>query len=588
MILLLTVKVTINDIEKIVFILFALFFAGSTFAQKYVQVWGDEFNSPGLPDSTKWNYEIGKVRNSELQYYTSKRLENARVEDSVLIIEARKEPYKGANYTSASIISKGIGDWEYGKIEIRAKVPAGKGTWPALWMLPTYNEYGGWPLSGEIDIMEYIGVEPQSLWYTAHFKGEGNSNHKSSGSGAVNSIQNPFDQFITFTLIWTPEKLEWFANGVKYHEYKKPADDYRIWPFNKKFYLILNLAYGGSWGGMNGVNDALLPHRFLIDYVRVYQLQNTESPFSLTISPTNGGRIEVTPQMNAYPENTKVTVTALPDSGYVFQAWKNRSGANPFSFIIRKNTVLTPLLKKKSELISNGTFEEDFHPWQFYVNNSALTSYTAKIENGRFITNITKSPGTNWKLGFQELGISLKKGKYKLTFDAFATQPNTLLLMLSKNYPDWSSFVSKYVAITTKDKSYEVEFTMPTNDNNTRLFFGIGKFTGSFSIDNISFSQINELATNSSINRQNRSTGFTVYPNPNNGVFFIKPLETDNGNHSELKVYNIVGKIIYEENHIQQKSKIEIHSPSGIYFVKLISGKRSSTKKIIVAKKDHF
>ncbi len=252
-------------------------------AQKYVQVWGDDFNTPGLPDPTKWGYEVGKIRNNELQYYTHARRENARIEDGVLIIEARKESFEGAGYTSASLISRGMGDWRYGKIEIRAKVPTGKGTWPALWMMPTHNEYGGWPRSGEIDIMEYIGVEPQNLFYTAHFEGTNGRGHQSSGSGPIHDILNPFDQFIKFTLVWTPEKLEWFANDVKYHEYKKPADDHRLWPFDKEFYLILNLAYGGTWGGYAGVDDSKLPHQFMIDYVKVYQKQETEGPFSLNI-----------------------------------------------------------------------------------------------------------------------------------------------------------------------------------------------------------------------------------------------------------------------------------------------------------------
>ena len=196
----------------------------SVSAQKYVQVWGDEFNTPGLPDSTKWAFEVGKLRNNELQYYTEKRVENARIEDSVLIIEARKESFAGADYTSASIISKGIGDWKYGKVEISAKVPGGKGTWPALWMLPTNSEYGFWPKSGEIDIMEYIGVEPQNFYFTTHFEGidKPEGQHGSSGSGPKRVARDPWDVFIRFTLVWTPEKIEWFANDIKFHEYKKP------------------------------------------------------------------------------------------------------------------------------------------------------------------------------------------------------------------------------------------------------------------------------------------------------------------------------------------------------------------------------
>jgi len=251
--------------------LFIFCFAFCAFPQHYVKVWSDEFNTPGLPDSTKWGYEVGKLRNNELQYYTLKRLENARIQDTLLIIEARKESYLGADYTSASLISKYKGDWLYGKIEVRAKVPTGKGTWPAIWMMPTNDEYGGWPKSGEIDIMEYVGMNPLNLYFTTHFEGTNGSGHQSSGKHF--EFNAPYDRFITYTLVWTPEKLEWYADGVKYHSYVKTADDSKVWPFNKSFYLILNLAYGGVWGAQQGIDDTKLPHKFYIDYVRVYQLK---------------------------------------------------------------------------------------------------------------------------------------------------------------------------------------------------------------------------------------------------------------------------------------------------------------------------
>lgn len=242
-----------------------------SYSQKYVMVWNDEFNTPGLPDSTKWGYEVGKIRNNELQYYTYKRQENARVQDTVLVIEARKESYKGASYTAASVISKMKGDWLYGKFEISAKVPGGLGTWPAIWMLPTDDFYGGWPKSGEIDIMEYVGMDPDNLYYTIHYQGMTGKGHESSG--IKTNYQKPYDKFVKFTLIWTPTKMEWLEDDKLVHTYVKKSDDPKEWPFNKKFYLILNLAYGGAWGGQRGVDDKILPSKFYIDYVRVYQLQ---------------------------------------------------------------------------------------------------------------------------------------------------------------------------------------------------------------------------------------------------------------------------------------------------------------------------
>ena len=566
---------------KTVFILFVLFFAESTFAQKYVQVWGDEYNTPGLPDSTKWNFEVGKLRNGELQYFTYKREENARIEDSILIIELRKEQFEGADYTSASIVSKGIGDWKYGKIEINAKVPTGKGTWPALWMMPTYSEYGGWPRSGEIDIMEYIGVEPQNLWYTTHFTGTDGTGHESDGSGAVNAITNPFNQFIKFTLIWTPEKLEWYANDVKYHEYKKSANDSRVWPFDKKFYLIFGLSYGGTWGGYNGVDDSLLPHKFLIDYVRVYQLQETEGPFTISIEPPNGGKVEINPQMDFYPENTEVTITAVPDSTYVFKAWRNQSAANPYTFIVRKNTTILPEFRVEKEILSNSTFDFNYYPWRFYVNNDQNINYSVSTDNKKFVTNITKTTGTNWHLGFQETNLSLQKGKYKLTFDAYADQQKSLMITISKNYPDWSSFVQKSATITTSEKHYEITIDMPVTDKNVRLFFGIGKFSGKFTIDNISLSRI--IPTNNKeLFEIKDKLDFNIYPNPNEGVFTLK-FNSNSIKNRSLKIYNSNGKLIHKQSILNSENQIEIENPkSGIYFLQTIANSGITTKKIII------
>ncbi len=547
-------------------------------AQNYVQVWGDEFNTPGLPDSTKWGYEIGKIRNAELQYYTSKRLENARIEDSVLIIEVRKEKYSGADYTSASIISRGIGDWKYGKIEISAKVPTGKGTWPALWMMPTYSEYGGWPKSGEIDIMEYIGVEPEKLYYTCHFEGNvTGSNHQSSGTNST-KIVHPYNQFIKFSIIWTPDKIEWYANDVKYHTYTKRATDYRIWPFDKEFYLILNLAYGGEWAGYGGVDDTKLPHKFLIDYVRVYQ----ESPFRLDIQSAPHGKVEVSPKLDFYPENTEVLLTAVPDSGYNFREWKYQSSANPYKILITKNTSVTADFYDPKELISNGEFWKNMDPWSFYVNDSQTNNYSASVVDSTFVVNITKSTGTDWHLGFQEGGLSLKKANYKLTFDAWADQSKQLLITVSKNYTDWSAHITKSATISTARKKYELTLNMPLNDNNVRLYFGIGKFLGKFYIDNISLTQIEPVTGNQEISLNENF--FSVYPNPAvNGTFKVYLTDKNLSASRSLEMFSLDGKLLYQTKLTEIETEINPGKlKSGFYLVKVISEESIQTKKILI------
>jgi len=239
-------------------------------------VWSDEFNYQGLPDSLKWGYDKGKGcpqncgwGNNELQFYTWNRKENARVQDGNLIIEAKMENFEGAAYTSARLVSKNKGDWKYGRFEIRAKLPAGKGMWPAIWMLPTKWVYGGWPESGEIDIMENVGYLPDSIFGTVH---TGTYNH-SIGTQKVKSIltKNISTSFHVYAMEWTTDEISFFVDGVKYNVFKNDHTNSMAWPFDQEFHLLLNVAVGGNWGGKFGVDDSIFPQQMVVDYVRVYQ-----------------------------------------------------------------------------------------------------------------------------------------------------------------------------------------------------------------------------------------------------------------------------------------------------------------------------
>ncbi len=234
-------------------------------------VWSDEFNYAGLPDSNKWDYEEGFVRNHESQYYTRARLENARVENGHLILECRKEhfqPTSGApaEYTAASLITQHKADWQYGRIEVRAKLPQGKGVWPAIWTLGTNITQVGWPRCGEIDLMEFVGKEPDQIHGTIHYFADGK--HQST-HGSLKTYR-PFDDFHTYAIEWTPERIDFFFDDKKYQSADiRPADQPNGNPFRAPHYLLLNFALGGDWGGP--IDDAMLPQQFVIDYVRVYQ-----------------------------------------------------------------------------------------------------------------------------------------------------------------------------------------------------------------------------------------------------------------------------------------------------------------------------
>ena len=230
-------------------------------------VFADEFDTATL-DPAKWGYELGYIRNSEKQYYTS-RSENVRGEGGNLLIEGRKESYQGYGYTSASINTRGRFEFTYGRVEVRAKLPAGTGAWPAIWMLGTNIGQAGWPTCGEIDIMENVGFDPLRIHGSVHTAAY---NHTiGTQKTATVTIADPSQDFHVYAMEWFADHLDVFVDGQKYFTFKNENTGARTWPFDKPQYLLVNLAIGGSWGGQQGIDDTRFPQRYLVDYVRVYQ-----------------------------------------------------------------------------------------------------------------------------------------------------------------------------------------------------------------------------------------------------------------------------------------------------------------------------
>ena len=245
--------------------------AASKGADQRKLVWSDEFNYTGLPDSSKWNYDTGGHGwgNNEKQFYTKSRAQNAIVKDGVLTITAIKENYQGSGFTSARLTSKGKGDWTYGRFEIKAKMPRGKGLWPAIWMLPTDWKYGGWPASGEIDIMEHVGYLPDSIFGTVHTAAY---NHVLGTQKGTHTFRNDLSEaFHVYTLDWTENEIKIFLDEELYFSYKNEHKSDKEWPFDQRFHLLLNIAVGGNWGGLRGIDESVFPQSMQIDWVRVYQ-----------------------------------------------------------------------------------------------------------------------------------------------------------------------------------------------------------------------------------------------------------------------------------------------------------------------------
>ena len=237
----------------------------------YVLVWGDEFDINGLPNPTHWDYDTANNLsgwfNNERQYYSRDRLENAQVSGGNLIITARKEAlsslpdWGGQQYSSARLVTRGKASWTYGFVEVRAKLPCGAGTWPAIWTLGTG---GVWPNDGEIDIMEQVGSNPTRIFGTLH-------SLQSGGTGTGGEIQIPdaCTAFHNYQMTWSKDQILIGVDNVNYYHGGNPGIGYSGWPFDFPQYLILNIAIGGTLGG--AVDNNIFPVLMEVDYVRVYQ-----------------------------------------------------------------------------------------------------------------------------------------------------------------------------------------------------------------------------------------------------------------------------------------------------------------------------
>lgn len=294
------------------------FFAAEAQQEEWNLVWSDEFDQDGMPDNTKWSFDTQGNQwdwgNDELQNYTPESEHNAWVEDGNLIIEARRESYywpgdgQTRNYTSARLRTKDKGDWTYGKFEIRALLPSGVGIWPAIWMLATDEEYGGWPKSGELDIMENVGFDADKVHFNIHC--ESYNGAKGNNKGTYVFTSRPSENWHIYGMEWDEENIRFYLDGELTFTYSNDHQGWQSWPYNRRFHLLLNIAVGGSWGGQQGVDDNIFPQRMLVDYVRVYEkkketalvtassepnrrLYQAEDGKSITISSAKGETITI-------------------------------------------------------------------------------------------------------------------------------------------------------------------------------------------------------------------------------------------------------------------------------------------------------
>ena len=238
-------------------------------------VWEDNFDTGSTLDTSRWNIVVGNgcpelcgFGNNELQYYTGNP-KNLRVTDGHLIIEAHKDSIENNGYTSAKITTESKGDWQYGRIEVRAMLPRGRGTWPAVWMLPTLDRPLSWPADGEIDVMEHVGFRQGWVHGTLHTELFNGMNGKQKTDSVF--VENADSTFHVYAIEWDEKGIDWYVDDKKYNSIRWEEYPEEEWPFDKPFHLILNVAVGGNWGGKYGVDDTIWPQEMAVEYVRVYQ-----------------------------------------------------------------------------------------------------------------------------------------------------------------------------------------------------------------------------------------------------------------------------------------------------------------------------
>jgi len=233
--------------------------------------WADEFDYTGLPEASKWDYDLGGSGwgNNEKQLYTNS-LSNVSVGDGKLTITAKKESMNGMAYTSTRLVTRNKMDVLYGRFEVKAKLPTGRGTWPAIWMLPTDRSYGEWPKSGEIDIMEHVGYDQNNVHFSTHTEAYYFRINTQKTSSKL--IPDASTAFHLYRVDWTPYAVRGYFDNVLVFEFVNEGKGYKVWPFDKRFHLLLNLAVGGDWGGAQGIDDNIFPQKFEIDYVKYFKM----------------------------------------------------------------------------------------------------------------------------------------------------------------------------------------------------------------------------------------------------------------------------------------------------------------------------
>jgi beta-glucanase (GH16 family) len=598
---------------KIKYILFSLilFLTANLKAQQYELVWADEFDKMGSPDNTKWSFETGGGGwgNSELQYYTN-RSENARVENGYLVIEAKKESYQGSGYTSARLITTNKGDWKYGKIVIRAKLPSGKGTWPAIWMLPTDWAYGGWPSSGELDIMEHVGYDKQTIFGTAHTDAYNHVLGTQQGSSIV--FSDCETAFHDYSIVWTADKVEFYVDDIRYYTFTNQGT-WQKWPFDQRFHLLLNIAVGGSWGGAQGIDDTAFPTQMKIDYVHIYQelseikligedyvLPNETSIFEVNniVGATYNWTIPADAQIVSGQGTNSIELKWGQTDGTVSVVVNRNQTETTFS----KDVLLVTIPSGGEFLLSNfsDNITADIIPAQQTGNTFTLSESDNALRIDYSVANHSLNPYILFQFDrpvylaqLENMWLNLKtfnkSGSVTTRYDlidinGLATDITPLFKIEQPNadgeFHEYGfNFTGRWQTSTSTGLLVDSTKVAALKMYIDYGFFGKDSAKDSLWIKDIKMSDVKAGITYF----QNTSVLLKLWPNPATDEIEINlPAGFSNYLKKSVYIYNQTAQLILQQDIISENVRLNISNlPKGYYLVKVIDGKRVGIAKLV-------
>jgi len=476
-------------IKRYLVFLFLLCAINAVHSQCPQLVWYDEFNGSSL-DLTKWTPQIGNGcdiglcgwGNNELQYYTD-RSTNLQVSGGFLQITARKERIQSNQYTSGRIRSLNKGEWTYGRMEARMKMPVGQGIWPAFWMLPTDEAYGAWPQSGEIDIMEYLGHQSNTIYGTVHY-GQPWPNNKNTGGKYLLPTGGFNDDFHVVAIEWEPNVIRWYVDGILYVTRTNVDLSPERWPFDQRFHFLLNVAVGGNWPG-NPDATTVFPQTLTVDYVRVYasgfpnitgpdQVQSNQTGIQYSVPSSPGASYNWTVPsgtvIRSGQGSSAVTVDWGSAAGAVKVLITQSCGANEYS----KNVYIKPTLTYTSTFDNfedkrNITYLSSTGTFQQAVTNPDPSGVNTSSKIGTY----TRNSSEQYDVLVYQVSSITDASQYSTRTKRFFMDvhtnapPNTLIFIqlensataTPSNFPTGRH--SRYVAFTSKQNQWErLEFDL--------------------------------------------------------------------------------------------------------------------------------